>query len=131
MVSSLWRFPDPVQKDIFGWFSFDKKMRAPSILVSVCILLFGFNARLQAAEKPMIGTPDFKAPSSVQEWGANRLKIRSELLRLLGDLPPRPAVPAVRTVSREDRGDYLMEKFEFDNGAGATVPGYLLLPRKA
>jgi hypothetical protein len=37
----------------------------------------------------------------------------------------------VQTVSREDRGDYLLEKFQFDNGAGATVPGYLLLPKKA
>lgn len=40
-------------------------------------------------------------------------------------------MPTVKTLSREDRGDYFVEKFEFDNGAGATVPGYLLLPKDA
>jgi len=40
-------------------------------------------------------------------------------------------VPTVRTLSREDKGEYLLEKFEFDNLAGATVPGYLLLPKNA
>jgi dienelactone hydrolase len=45
-------------------------------------------------------------------------------------LPPRPKRLAVKTLSREDRGDYVLEMFQFDNGAGATVPGYLLLPKK-
>ena len=27
------------------------------------------------------------------------------------------------------RGDFVVEKFQFDNGAGATVRGYLLLPK--
>jgi dienelactone hydrolase len=44
-------------------------------------------------------------------------------------LPPRPKVPEVEILSREDRGDYVLEKFQFDNGAGATVPGCLLLPK--
>jgi len=35
----------------------------------------------------------------------------------------------VQTLSREERPGYFLEKFQFDNGAGATVPGYLLLPR--
>ena len=35
----------------------------------------------------------------------------------------------METLQREDRGDYWLEKFQFDNGAGATVPGYLLLPK--
>jgi hypothetical protein len=33
-------------------------------------------------------------------------------------------------LSREDRGDYILEKFQFDNHAGAIVPGYLLLPKQ-
>ena len=33
--------------------------------------------------------------------------------------------------SREDKGDYLLEKFTFDNGAGDTVPGYCFLPKTA
>ena len=47
----------------------------------------------------------------------------------MGKLPPRPKQPHIETLSREDRGDYLLEKFQFDNGAGAIVPGYLLLPK--
>jgi dienelactone hydrolase len=35
----------------------------------------------------------------------------------------------VDLLSREDRSDYVVEKFQFDNGAGAMVPGYLLLPK--
>ena len=46
----------------------------------------------------------------------------------MGDLPPRPKVTPVKTLSREDKGAYTLEKFEFDNGAGAIVPGYLLIP---
>ena len=75
--------------------------------------------------------PAFAAPASRAEWEAQRLEVRAELLKLLGRLPPRPAVPKVTTLSREDRGDYLLEKFQFDNLAGSTVPGYLLLPKKA
>jgi len=38
-------------------------------------------------------------------------------------------LPKVETLSREDRGDFIVERFQFDNGAGAIVPGYLLLPK--
>ncbi len=74
--------------------------------------------------------PPFAAPSTVGQWEARRLEVRSELWSMLGRLPPRPAAPRVETLSRDDRGDYVVEKFRFDNGAGDTVPGYLLLPRK-
>jgi dienelactone hydrolase len=73
--------------------------------------------------------PPFQAPFTRAAWVAQREEIRAGLWRLLGPMPPRPKVPAVQTLSREDRGDYVMEKFQFDNGAGATVPGYLLLPK--
>jgi dienelactone hydrolase len=74
--------------------------------------------------------PAFAAPSSRAAWEHERLKIRGELWQLLGKLPPRPKLPRVEVLSREDRGDYVVEKFQFDNGAGATVPGYLLLPKE-
>jgi len=73
--------------------------------------------------------PELNIPSDVNQWEQDRAKIRAQLWKLLGDLPPRPKVPEVKTLSREDRGDYILEKFEFDNGAGATVPGYLFLPK--
>jgi dienelactone hydrolase len=72
---------------------------------------------------------DFKAPKTKAAWQKQRQQIRAELWRLLGDLPPRPKLPKVTTVSRDDRGDFIVEKFQFDNEAGATVPGYLLLPK--
>lgn len=73
--------------------------------------------------------PAFAAPATLKEWEARRVEIRAELWRLLGRLPPRPTVPNVTTLSREDRGAFVVEKFEFDDGAGSTVPGYLLLPK--
>lgn len=72
--------------------------------------------------------PPFAAPASRPAWEAAREQVRAQLEELLGQLPPRPKVPKVETLTREDRGDYRLEKFQFDNGAGATVPGYLLLP---
>jgi dienelactone hydrolase len=36
----------------------------------------------------------------------------------------------VQTIGREDRGDYVVERFVFDNNAGSSVPGYLLIPKQ-
>ncbi|MBI5383852.1 MAG: acetylxylan esterase [Verrucomicrobia bacterium] len=72
----------------------------------------------------------FTPPASKTAWEQQRQQIRVELGELLGRLPPRPKVPKVETLSREDRRDFWLEKFQFENGAGATVPGYLLLPKK-
>ncbi len=73
--------------------------------------------------------PAFTAPASLRAWESRRKQLRAEVWQLLGKLPPRPKQPHIETLSREDRGDYLLEKFQFDNGAGAIVPGYLLLPK--
>jgi len=73
--------------------------------------------------------PPFVVPDSRGRWELERQQVRTRLWELLGKLPPRPKTPKVETLSRDDRGDYLVEKFQFDNGAGATVPGYLLLPK--
>ena len=73
--------------------------------------------------------PPFTVPKTRTAWERERKEIRARLWQLLGRLPARPKVPAIKTLSREDRGDFLVEKFQFDNGAGATVPGYLLLPK--
>jgi len=73
--------------------------------------------------------PPFTIPGSKIAWEQQRQQVRAQLVELLGRLPPRPKVPEVVTLAREDRGDYRLERFQFDNGAGATVPGYLLLPK--
>jgi dienelactone hydrolase len=74
--------------------------------------------------------PDFSVPATRKAWEKKRWQVRKQLWHLLGKLPPRPKAPCVKTLSREDRGAYAVEKFQFDNEAGATVPGYLLLPKK-
>jgi dienelactone hydrolase len=73
--------------------------------------------------------PPFAVPKTRAAWERSRRQIRAQLWKLLGDLPPCPKVPRVQTLSRQDRGDFFVEKFQFDNGAGATVPGYLLVPK--
>ncbi|MEK7706650.1 MAG: alpha/beta hydrolase family protein [Verrucomicrobiota bacterium] len=73
--------------------------------------------------------PPFAIPATKTAWEKQRKQVRAQVWELLGKLPPRPKVPKVEMLAREDRGDYTLEKFRFDNGAGATVPGYLLLPK--
>jgi dipeptidyl aminopeptidase/acylaminoacyl peptidase len=73
--------------------------------------------------------PAFVVPATLPAWELKRQQVRTQLWELLGRLPPRPKSPRVHTLSREERPDYVVEKFQFDNGAGATVPGYILLPR--
>ena len=75
--------------------------------------------------------PALEIPHSADAWKVQRANIRGLLWKMLGDLPPRPAKPAVKIVSRDDKGDYFLEKFEFDNGAGETVRGYCFLPKLA
>jgi dienelactone hydrolase len=72
----------------------------------------------------------FTVPATKSAWEKQRLQVREQLWELLGKLPPRPKLPKVQTLSTEDRGDYVAEKFQFDNGAGATVPGYLIRPKE-
>lgn len=73
--------------------------------------------------------PPFAVPSTLGDWEGQRQSVRKELWDLLGHMPPRPRAPKVETVSREDKGAYVVEKFRFDNGAGSIVPGYLILPK--
>jgi dienelactone hydrolase len=73
--------------------------------------------------------PPLTVPGTKAAWELKRKQVRAELWELLGKLPPRPKMPKVETLSREDRPDFTLEKFQFDNGAGATVPGYILVPK--
>jgi dipeptidyl aminopeptidase/acylaminoacyl peptidase len=72
--------------------------------------------------------PELVVPASLAEWEPRRAAIRSRLREALGAIPPRPLVPSVRVISRENRDGYVLEQFSFDNGAGAEVPGYCLIP---
>ncbi len=105
-----------------------------SCLVFACGTALKAQTENSAAERWLATAglaPPFAVPSTLQEWQSRRLEVRADLWKMLGRLPARPLVPTVETLSREDRGDYVVEKFRFDNGAGSSVPGYLLLPKTA
>lgn len=75
--------------------------------------------------------PPLSVPASLELWQQQRAGIRAKLTELLGDLPPRPALDAFQVLSSEDKGGYLLEKIQFDNGSGELVRGYLFLPKTA
>ena len=75
--------------------------------------------------------PDFTVPATRKAWEKDRKQVRAQLHTLLGKLPARPMAPKVDILTREERDGYVLEKLQFDNDAGATVSGYLLLPQKS
>jgi dienelactone hydrolase len=74
--------------------------------------------------------PDFQVAATRDAFVRQRDDVRATLWRLLGRLPPRPAVPRVRILGSEEHDTHRLERFEFDNEAGATVPGVIFLPKK-
>lgn len=74
--------------------------------------------------------PAFVIPETRAAWEVRRHEVRAQLGQLLGQLPPRPRQPRVEVRSREDHGDYVVESFQFDNEAGAIVPGQVLIPSR-
>lgn len=81
------------------------------------------------AQHKSYNVPDFKVPTDVPTWQRARHQIRATVQQLVGNVPSRAGSPAARVISREEKEGYTVEKFEFDNGAGAMVPGYLLIPK--
>jgi len=78
---------------------------------------------------PGVPAVELRVPRDLAQWEKQRIEIRKTLDHLLGDLPPRPRRVEVRLIERTHRPEgFTVEKLTFDNGAGATVPGYLCLP---
>lgn len=69
----------------------------------------------------------FSHPESLAAWEEMRPQIRARLWELLGDLPPL-IEPQVKVLATSPRQGCRLEKLVFENGAGANVYGYLLLP---
>jgi dienelactone hydrolase len=105
-----------------------------SIVVCVCGIPPALSAPLpDPSAQPWLSSvkvPEFTVPADLGSWMTRRSEIRATLWKLLGDFPPRPALPDVTVVSRTDHDDYTLEKFTFPDGLGLTVPGYLFLPKK-
>lgn len=75
--------------------------------------------------------PEWPIPTDLRRWQeTDRPEVRATLLRCLGEMPPRPPAAAVKVLAVEDRGDFLLERFEFHNGVDMVVPGILALPKQ-
>ncbi|HEX8039812.1 MAG TPA: alpha/beta hydrolase family protein [Chryseosolibacter sp.] len=72
--------------------------------------------------------PDFEFPKKLSDWRKERLDVRATLEKLLGDIPARPKEPKVKTLWRENRNGYTLEKFVIDNEVDGLIPGYLAIP---
>lgn len=97
-----------------------------AVFALVALLLLPFPMSADEIPRPAPLT----IPAQAADWAPQRQAIRARLHELLGDLPPVPDAPSVRVIRTEEREGYRLEKFEFDNGAGARVPGYTLLPAR-
>jgi len=74
--------------------------------------------------------PEWPVPTNLKSWQAtDREKTRSTVLRLLGEMPPRPDPRKVVVLATEDHGDYTLERFEFFNGVDMAVPGMIVVPK--
>jgi dienelactone hydrolase len=75
--------------------------------------------------------PDWPVPADLHRWQeVDRPKTRETVVKLLGELPPRPAPSQVKVLSQEDRGEYTLERIAFHNGVDMLVPGILAIPKK-
>lgn len=72
--------------------------------------------------------PELNLPSTIDAWVRQRRETQATLWRLLGRLPPRPKRPQVTVQGQFEAEHFRTEKFSLDNGAGAAIPGVLLLP---
>lgn len=72
----------------------------------------------------------FHPPDELKTWKSQRETTHRQLCELLGDLPPRSGPVPVKTATVEDREHYRLENVRFPNGAGADVPGVILIPKR-
>lgn len=71
---------------------------------------------------------ELRIPSMRRDWELQRPGIRSVLMECLGEVPARPNPLDVRTISREQRDGYSVEKLEIDNGIDIPIPAYVVIP---
>ncbi len=128
------------------------RLRCPTAsLLALSLFLIGSTAMAQVRVKPAqarggdaeggpwevvpesfhdIKLPNWPVPNDLQRWRqTDRPATRDLLLRLLGEMPPRPDPARVEVISREDHDGYTLERFQFHNGVDMVVPGILLIPK--
>ena len=72
--------------------------------------------------------PDYNFPNNLTEWMKEQVLVKDTLLQLLGNIPPRPSKLSVRTVSKEEKDGFILEKFYINNEIDAWIPCYLAMP---
>lgn len=72
----------------------------------------------------------FQLPQTAAAWQQQRPQVLEKVIASLGDLPPRPATPRVRLISRELRPGYTLERIALDNGEGNDISALVLIPDK-
>lgn len=65
---------------------------------------------------------------NLQEWQEKRARLFEGFKRVIGPFPEKAPLNA-RTISREDKGDYIQEKVVYESEPGEEVPAYLLIPK--
>jgi dienelactone hydrolase len=108
-----------------------RQLRAAGLLLWCGVMssnmeLPAVHAQTPVASRPSV--PELAVPEGLEAWKTQREAIRSTLLHLLGDLPPRPSVPSAVIDSQRDMGDVILEKVSIDNGM-EKVPGFLFRPK--
>ena len=103
-------------------------MNSTALLVFLVVPVMQENDR-GGPRFPEAASPEYPVPKSLDEWKARRDQTRATLWKLLGDLPPRPAKPAIKLAESREREGYRADKILIDNGAGAEIPAWLLVPK--
>jgi dienelactone hydrolase/lysophospholipase L1-like esterase len=70
----------------------------------------------------------FQLPTSPASWKEQRPKVLHIVQQSLGELPPRPTPVRARTITRELRAGYILERVGIDNGVDGEIGALLLLP---
>ncbi|QDU28217.1 Abhydrolase family protein [Anatilimnocola aggregata] len=77
-----------------------------------------------------IKLPGWQVPQDLKRWEeTDRAQTKATLVECLGEMPKRPDPKQVKVISREDKGTFWLEKFEFHNGADMVVTGILAIPK--
>jgi dienelactone hydrolase len=81
---------------------------------------------------PALGAAGMAGPLGAGESsGASQEKRRRELYRLMGDLPPRDRRITAKTLSTEQRPNFVLEKLVLDVNGLEPAPAYFIKPRNA
>lgn len=66
---------------------------------------------------------------TLDEWNANREKIRAKIDELLGEKPKFKVDLCSKIISRKDMGTYIRSKISYDVDKNEVVTAYLLVPK--